>query len=53
MLILERTSNGRTIVTIKRDWHPGRLGLAFVPKVRSMDTNEIKWQSALLKKSPI
>ena len=53
MLIIEKTSNGRTIVTLKKTWHPGRLGIAYVPKVRSMDTNEIKWQSALLKKSPI
>ena len=53
MLVLERTSNGRTIVTIKRDWHPGRLGIAYIPKVRSMDTNEIKWQRVLLKQAAI
>ena len=53
MLILERTSNGRTIVTLKKTWHPGRLGIAYIPKVRSMDTNEIKWQRALIKQAAI
>ena len=53
MLILERTSNGRTIVTIKRDWHPGRLGVAFVPKVRMMDAHEARWQKVLCKQAGI
>ena len=49
MLIVEHTANGRTIITVKRDWHPGRISLAYVPKVRQMDTNEIRWQAALLR----
>ena len=53
MLIVEKTSNGRTIVRIKRDWHPGRLGLAYVPKVRSMSDGEIRWQKVLCKKPTV
>ena len=53
MLILERTSNGRTIVTLKKTWHPGRLGIAYIPKMRTMDAHETRWQAALLKKSPV
>lgn len=49
MLIVEKTSNGRTIVTIKRDWHPGRIGLAHVPKVRRMDAHDVRWQQVLCK----
>ena len=29
MLIVERTSNGQTIVVIKKDWHPNRIGKAY------------------------
>ncbi len=53
MLIVEKTSNGRTIVTVKRDWHPGRLGLAYVPKMRMMDAHEVRWQKALSKQAPV
>jgi hypothetical protein len=49
MIIVEHTANGRTIITVKRDWHPGRIGTAYVPKPRQMDTNEIRWQAALLR----
>jgi hypothetical protein len=53
MLIIEKTSNGRTIVTVKRDWHPGRLGLAYIPKVRTMDAHEVRWQKVLCKKTSV
>ena len=49
MLVVEKTSNGRTIVTLKKTWHIGRLGLAYIPKVRQMDINEARWQAALLR----
>jgi hypothetical protein len=49
MLVVEKTSNGRTIVVIKRDWHPGRIGRAYMPKVRSMSDGEIRWQKVLCK----
>lgn len=26
MLIVEKTSNGRTVVRLHKDWHPGRIG---------------------------
>jgi hypothetical protein len=53
MLVLERTSNGQTIVTVKRDWHPSRISLAHVPKVRRMDQQEVRWQSVLRKQAGI
>lgn len=31
MLITERTSDGRTIVRLHKDWHPGRIGAAYKP----------------------
>jgi hypothetical protein len=31
MLITERTSDGRTIVRLHKDWHPGRIGAAHKP----------------------
>jgi hypothetical protein len=34
MLITERTSDGRTVVRLHKDWHPGRLGLAWIPPMR-------------------
>ena len=53
MLVVEKTSNGRTIVTIKRDWHPGRVSLAYVPKVRRMESHDIQWQKVLCKPAHI
>lgn len=51
MLITERTSDGRTIVRLHKDWHPNRIGRAYIPKqpnhVASRDAYII--QSALLK----
>lgn len=29
MLVLERNSNGKTIVVMKKDWHPNRIGKAY------------------------
>jgi hypothetical protein len=29
MLIVERTSNGQSIVVIKKDWHPNRIGKGY------------------------
>ena len=53
MLITERTSDGRTIVRLHKDWHPSRIGKGYVPKlpnyVQSFDA--IRLQSALLRKS--
>lgn len=35
MLIIETTSNGRTMVTLKKDWHPGRMGTQYTPPRRN------------------
>ena len=37
MLITERTSDGRTIVRLHKDWHPGRIGSGYVPPTRKED----------------
>jgi len=51
MLITERTSDGRTVVRLHKDWHPGRLGSLYTPPRRnyeaSRDASLI--QTALLK----
>jgi hypothetical protein len=31
MLIVERTSNGQTVVVIKKDWHPDRISRSYTP----------------------
>lgn len=35
MLIVEHTANGRTVVTLKKDWHPGRMGTQVTPQRRN------------------
>lgn len=35
MLITEYTSNGTTIVRIRKDWHPARIGMAYIPQVKN------------------
>lgn len=52
MLIVEHTANGRTMVTLKKDWHPGRIGSGYTPPRKnyvSGDSME-RVQRALLKK---
>ena len=29
MLVIERTSNGKTMVVMKKDWHPNRISRAY------------------------
>ena len=52
MLVIERNSNGKTIVVMKKDWHPNRIGKAYqrpLPNyVVSKDAVDI--QRALLRK---
>lgn len=54
MLIVERTSNGQTIVTLKRDWHPNRIGKAYQRPMQNNMQSKDAWtiQSALLNKQP-
>jgi len=37
MLITERTSDGRTVVRLHKDWHPGRISAAYVPPQKYYD----------------
>ena len=49
MLIIEQNSNGRRIVKLKKDWHPGRIGLAYVPGKSYVDSQSMeRVQRALL-----
>ena len=54
MLIIEQQSNGQTIVVLKRDWHPNRIGRAYSPNKNFVDSRDMeKVQSAFLVKRPI
>ena len=50
MLITERTSDGRTIVRLHKDWHPGRLGSNYQPKPKNYmeSADSVRIQKALL-----
>lgn len=51
MLVIEKIANGRTIVVIKRDWYPGRIGKAYAPGKNYVDSRFMeKVQGALLAK---
>lgn len=51
MLVIERTTNGRTMVTFKKDWHHGRLSSEYTPPKRNYidGYNMERVQRALLK----
>jgi hypothetical protein len=54
MLIVERTSNGRTTVTFKRDWHPGRLSSGYTPPKRNyVDGSSMERVQRALLKQPV
>jgi hypothetical protein len=54
MLIIEQQSNGKSIIKIKKDWHPNRIGRAYNPNKNFVDTRDMeRMQSALLIKRPI
>lgn len=51
MLIIERTANGRTVVMLKKDWHPGRISSAYTPRRNYVDNRSMeRVQAALLSK---
>ena len=52
MLILERTSNGQTVVTLKKDWHPNRISKSYTPPQPRYPISRDAWniQSGLLRK---
>jgi hypothetical protein len=55
MLITERTSDGRTIVRLHKDWHPGRISSGWLPPQRNYMTTEEDYftQHTLLKRKPL
>jgi hypothetical protein len=54
MLIVEQLRNGQTIVVMKKDWHPNRIGKAYQRpmqnNLQSRDAYNI--QSAFINKQP-
>ena len=54
MLIIERTSNGQSIVVIKKDWHPNRIGKGYIrPLPNHVQTHDAwRLQTAFLNKQP-
>lgn len=51
MLITERTSDGRTVVRLHKDWHPGRMGSLYTPPRKNYEASRdaALIQTALLK----
>jgi hypothetical protein len=51
MLITERTSDGRTIVRLHKDWHPGRISSGWTPPQRNymVSDEDFHTQYSLLK----
>ena len=52
MLIIEQTDNGRTIVKIRKDWSPSRIGKAYTPPVQNPvhDKDAYRLQTSLIGK---
>ncbi len=50
MLIIEYNSNGKHIVKLRKDWHPGRIGRSYTPPRQPMSVDAYKIQTLLLKK---
>jgi hypothetical protein len=48
MLIIERQSNGSTVVKIKKDWNPSRIGRAYTPPQNPLTRDSYRLQTALL-----
>ena len=50
MLIVEHMSNGRTVVRLHKDWHPGRISRAWMPPPQNNITGGDNYalQTALL-----
>ena len=52
MLIVERISNGQSIVVVKKDWHPNRIGKAYQRPMQNNVQSHDAWklQTGLLNK---
>ena len=50
MLVTEYTSDGRTIVRLRKDWTPDRIGKAYIPPVKNhvQSRDSFKLQTALI-----
>jgi hypothetical protein len=42
MLITERTSDGRTVVRLHKDWHPGRISLGYIPPPKNYEQSQLE-----------
>lgn len=42
MLVTERTSDGRTIVRLHKDWHPGRISLGYIPPMKNYEQSNLE-----------
>jgi hypothetical protein len=50
MLIVEKTSNGRTMVRLHKDWHPNRISKGYQPPLKNyMTDSSIRLQTGLFK----
>ena len=48
-LMIETLNNGKRIVRLHRDWHPGRIGLGYVKYQKNhLDRDASRLQGALL-----
>jgi hypothetical protein len=54
MLIVEQLRNGQTIVVMKKDWHPNRIGKAYQRPMQNNIQSKDAWniQTAFLHKQP-
>jgi hypothetical protein len=54
MLITERTSDGRTIVRLHKDWHPNRISRAYQRPLPNYVQSKDAWnlQTGLLNNQP-
>ncbi len=54
MLVVEHVANGRTVVRLHKDWHPGRISRAWLPPPQNNVTSGDAFliQSAFINKFP-
>lgn len=52
MLVTERTSDGRTVVRLHKDWNPSRISKSYVPPLKNYVASHdaMRIQAALLRK---
>lgn len=52
MLVTERTSDGRTVVRLHKDWNPTRISKSYVPPLKNLVVSHdaLRIQAALLRK---